>query len=88
MPSALSLPRCVQVVADYEDRGYRFVRDTEIGVVLRHPSGGMVTVLANGETRGGDKAGAGASSTLEWWSEPTYTVPDATPPPSRIDGYL
>ena len=57
MPTALSLPRCVQVVADYEDRGYSFVRDTEIGVVLRHPNGGIVTVLANGETRGGDKAG-------------------------------
>ena len=57
MPTALSLPRCVQVVADYEDRGYRFVRDTEVGVVLRHPNGGVVTVLANGETRGGDKAG-------------------------------
>ena len=59
MPTALSLPRCVQVVADYEDRGYRFVRDTEVGVVLRHPNGGIVTVLANGETRGGDKAGPG-----------------------------
>ena len=30
-----------------------------IGIVLRHPNGGMVTVLANGETRGGDKAGPG-----------------------------
>jgi hypothetical protein len=76
MPSALSLPRCVQVVADYEDRGYRYVRDTEVGVVLRHPNGGMVTVLANGETRGGDKAGQRASSTVEWWSEPTYTAPE------------
>ena len=65
MPTALSLPRCVQVVADYEDRGYRFVRDTEVGVVLRHPNGGVVTVLANGETRGGDKAGPGLSSSTE-----------------------
>jgi hypothetical protein len=76
MPTALSLPRCVQVVADYEDRGYRFVRDTEVGVVLRHPNGGMVTVLANGETRGGDKAGPSANSIHEWWSEPSYTAPE------------
>src|SRR6476619_7432951 len=52
----------MQVVADYEDRGYLFVRDTDIGVVLRHPNGGVVTVLANGETRGGDKAGPGPGS--------------------------
>ena len=47
----------MQVVADYEDRGYRYVRDTEVGVVLRHPNGGVVTVLANGETRGGERPG-------------------------------
>ncbi len=76
MPTALSLPRCMQVVADYEDRGYRYVRDTEVGVVLRHPNGGVVTVLANGETRGGDKAGPGTSSSTAWWSEPTYTAPE------------
>ena len=57
MPTALALSRCNLVVADYEDRGYTVVRDTEIGVVMRHPNGGVVTVLANGETRGGDKAG-------------------------------
>ena len=76
MPTALSLPRCMQVVADYEDRGYHYVRDTEVGVVLRHPNGGVVTVLANGEMRGGDKAGPGMSSSTAWWSEPTYTAPE------------
>jgi hypothetical protein len=76
MSTALSLPRCVQVVADYEDRGYRFVRDTEIGVVLRHPNGGVVTVLANGETRAGDKAGPSADAPTAWWSEPAYTAPE------------
>jgi hypothetical protein len=76
MSTALSLPRCIQVVADYEDRGYRFVRDTEVGVVMRHPNGGMVTVLASGETRGGDKAGPDSSSSTAWWSEPTYTAPE------------
>ena len=76
MPTALSLPRCIQVVADYEDRGYRFMRDTEIGVVLRHPNGGVVTVLANGETRGGDKAGPSGSTTAAWQGEPTYMSPE------------
>ena len=66
----------MQVVADYEDRGYQFVRDTEVGVVLRHPNGGVVTVLANGETRGGDKAGPDLSSSTACWSEPTYTAPE------------
>ena len=70
-----SLVAC-QVVADYEDRGYRAVRDTEIGVVLRHPNGGVVTVLANGETRGGDKAGPGKSSSTAWWGEPAYISPE------------
>ena len=55
MPTALAIRLCVRVVADYEDRGYTFVRDTEVGVVLRHPNGGIVTVLANGETRGGGR---------------------------------
>ena len=76
MPTALSLSRCVSVVADYEARGYRYVRDTDLGVVLRHPNGGVVTVLANGETRGGDKAGPSSSSATAWWSEPTYTAPE------------
>jgi hypothetical protein len=76
MPTALTLPRCVQVVADYEDRGYRFVRDTEVGVVLRHPNGGMVTVLANGETRSGDRAGPSADAPTAWWSEPSYMAPE------------
>ena len=75
MPTALSLSRCVSVVADYEARGYRYVRDTDIGVVLRHPNGGVVTVLANGETRGGDKAGPGGSAPTAWWGEPTYAAP-------------
>jgi hypothetical protein len=76
MPTALSLPRCLQVVADYEDRGYRYVRDTEIGVVLRHPNGGMLTVLASGETRGGDKAGPALNTPDAWFSEPTYMAPE------------
>ena len=76
MPTGLSLPRCIQVVADYEDRGYRFVRDTEIGVVLRHPNGGVVTILANGETRGGDKAGPSGGTTAAWHGEPTYMSPE------------
>ncbi len=75
-PTALSVTRCIQVVADYEHRGYRYVRDTEIGVVLRHPNGGVVTVLANGETRGGDKAGPAANVATAWWSEPNYTAPE------------
>ena len=53
------LPRLGRVLADYEQRGYQRVRETDLGVVLRHPNGGMLTVLANGETRGGDKAGSG-----------------------------
>jgi hypothetical protein len=76
MPTALSISRCTLVVADYEDRGYAVVRDTEIGVVMRHPNGGVVTVLANGETRGGDKAGPSASAPTAWWSEPAYTAPE------------
>lgn len=76
MPTALSLPRCVLVVADYEDRGYRLVRDTALGVVLRHPNGGMVTVLATGETRAGDRAGPGEHAATSWWSEPAYMAPE------------
>jgi hypothetical protein len=34
-----------------------------------------VTVLANGETRAGDKAGPDASAPTAWWSEPGYTAP-------------
>jgi hypothetical protein len=73
--SAPALPRLGPVVAQYEKRGYQTVRETKIGVVLRHPNGGMVTVLVNGETRGGDKAGPGAYAPDEWWGEPTYTSP-------------
>ena len=76
-PTALSVTRCIQVVADYEDRGYRYVRDTAIGVVLRHPNGGIVTVLANGETRGGDKAGPAATP------RPHGGASRPTPPPSN-----
>ena len=76
MPTALSLPRCGQVVDDYEQRGYSRVRDTEIGVVMRHPNGGVVTVLANGETRGGDRAGPGIGTATAWWSEPAYMAPE------------
>jgi hypothetical protein len=72
-PTALS--RCSQVVADYEQRGYTSVRETEIGVVLRHLNGGVVTVLANGETRGGDKAGPGLGTPTAWWGEPSYASP-------------
>ena len=75
-PTALSVTRCIQVVADYEQRGYQFVRDTHIGVVLRHPNGGVVTVLANGETRGGDKAGASVETPIEWWPEPGFSRPE------------
>jgi hypothetical protein len=49
----------MRVVADLEDRGYWLLRETELGVVLRHPGGALVTVLADGRTRGGDAAGAG-----------------------------
>jgi hypothetical protein len=52
------------------------VRDTQIGVVLRHPNGGVVTVLANGATRGGDQAGPSATAATAWWGEPTYTSPE------------
>jgi hypothetical protein len=76
MPTALSISRCNLVVADYEDRGYTVMRDTELGVVMRHPNGGMVTVLANGETRAGDRAGPSATAPSTWWSEPTYTAPE------------
>lgn len=76
MPTALSLSRCAQVVAHYEDRGYALMRETTRGVVLRHPNGGVVTVLSNGETRAGDKAGPSADSATAWWSEPTYTSPE------------
>ena len=76
MATALSLSRCLRVVADYEDRGYRFVRDTSVGVVLRHPNGGIVTVLASGETRGGDKAGPGERTATQWWGEPEFVTPE------------
>ena len=76
MPNALSISRCAQVVADYEDRGYCLLRDTPLGVVLRHPNGGVVTVLANGETRAGDKAGPSRESATAWWSEPSYAAPE------------
>jgi hypothetical protein len=76
MPTALSTSRCVQVVADYEDRGYRLMRDTRLGVVLRHPNGGVVTVLASGESRAGDKAGPSEDSATAWWSEPSYAAPE------------
>ena len=76
MPNALSISRCAHVVADYEDRGYRVLRDTRLGVVLRHPNGGVVTVLANGETRAGDKAGPSMDSATTWWSEPSYAAPE------------
>ena len=74
--SALALPRLRPVVASYEKRGYRPVRETKIGIVLRHPNGGMVTVLASGETRAGDKAGPDLHTPDEWWGEPTYSSPE------------
>ena len=74
--SAPALPRQLGVVAHYERRGYSLVRGTKIGVVLRHSNGGMLTVLASGETRGGDKAGPGVYAPDEWWGEPTYTAPE------------
>jgi hypothetical protein len=74
-PSAPALPRNGRVVADYQRRGYARVRETAIGVVLRHPNGGVVTVLAGGETRAGDKAGPGVRAADEWWGEPTYSAP-------------
>ena len=75
MSNAPALPRNGRVMADYEQRGYHRVRETAIGVVLRHPNGGMITVLANGETRGGDKAGPALNAPDDWWGEPTYTAP-------------
>ena len=74
-PNAPALPRNGRVVAEYKQRGYGRVRETAIGVVLRHANGGVVTVLANGETRAGDKAGPGLHSPDEWWGEPTYFAP-------------
>jgi hypothetical protein len=75
-----SLPaqlRTGRVLADYEQRGYHRVRETELGVVLRHPNGGMLTVLASGEIRGGDRAGQGAvRAPDEWWGEPAYSAPE------------
>jgi hypothetical protein len=76
MLNALSISRCAQVVADYEDRGYGVMRDTRLGVVLRHPNGGVVTVLASGETRAGDRAGPSEDSATAWWSEPSYAAPE------------
>jgi hypothetical protein len=76
MPTALSLSRCNLVVADYEDRGYVVMRDTSLGVAMRHPNGGVVTVLANGETRGGDKAGPSSTAPDSWWAEPSYAAPE------------
>jgi hypothetical protein len=73
--SAPALPSNGRVLAAYEQRGYGHVRATAIGVVLRHPNGGMVTVLANGETRAGDRAGPGLNAPDEWWGEPTYFAP-------------
>jgi len=35
----------------------------------------MITVLANGETRGGDKAGPALNAPDDWWGEPTYVAP-------------
>jgi hypothetical protein len=76
MPTALSISRCRMVVASYEHRGYVVMRDTLLGVALRHPNGGVITVLANGETRGGDKAGPREETPTLWWSEPVYTAPE------------
>jgi hypothetical protein len=65
------------VVADYEKRGYTVMRDTSRGVVMRHPNGGVVTVLASGETRAGDKAGPTENAPTAWCSgEPTYLAPE------------
>lgn len=76
MSNAPALPRNFGVVASYERRGYQRVRETGVGAVLRHPNGGMVTVLANGEIRGGDKAGPRQNAPDDWWAEPTYTPPE------------
>jgi hypothetical protein len=72
MPSAPALPRNGRVVAHYEGSGYSRVRETGVGVVLLHPNGGMITVLANGDIRGGDKAGPAVNTPDSWWGEPTY----------------
>ena len=77
MSNAPALPRNFGVVASYERRGYQRVRETGLGVVLRHPNGGMITVLVNGEIRGGDKAGARAFVPDDAWEEPTYYPPPA-----------
>jgi hypothetical protein len=76
MSTALSLPRCGHVVSNYESRGYLRMRETSLGVVMRHPNGGMVTVLANGETRAGDRAGPSSDSATAWWAEPSYAAPE------------
>jgi predicted RNA binding protein YcfA (HicA-like mRNA interferase family) len=75
MSNAPALPRNGRAIALYERRGYRRVRETGVGVVLRHPNGGMITVLVNGETRGGDKAGPASPAADSWWGEPTYISP-------------
>jgi hypothetical protein len=67
------LPHCRPVVAAHAARGYTFVRETELGVVLRHPSGSVMTVIASGETRGGDQAGPAAHVRDAWRCEPTHT---------------
>ena len=74
--NALALPRNGRVAADYERRGYSACATPPSVVVLRHPNGGMITVLANGETRGGDKAGPALNSPDDWWGEPTYIAPE------------
>jgi hypothetical protein len=74
--SAPALPRLRKVVADYGKRGYAPVRETRIGTVLRHPKGGMVTILSSGEIRAGDKAGPDIHTPDEWWGEPRYSSPE------------
>jgi len=76
MSNAPALPRNFGVVASYARRGYQRVRETPIGTVMRHPNGGMITVLVNGEIRGGDKAGPATSPPVVEWFEPTYTPPE------------
>ena len=76
MATALSNSRCNLVVGDYEHRGYIPTRDTRLGVVMRHPNGGVVTILANGETRAGDRAGPSDDAPDAWWSEPSYADPE------------
>jgi hypothetical protein len=78
MPDAPALPaqaRNARVIDAYGRRGYERVRETAVGAVLRHPNGGMITVLANGEIRGGDKAGPEVNAPDDWWGEPTYIAP-------------